>query len=56
MSGDTIVALIGIVMAAAILSRNSRIRALPTKTKFGYAAIWVALFIGGTILASLLSR
>ncbi len=43
MSGDTIVAVIGVVMAAFILSRNSTVSALPLQRKVIYALAWAAI-------------
>lgn len=50
MNGDTVVALLGVVMAAAILAQNTRLRHLPVQRKVTYAAVWIALFAVGAWL------
>jgi hypothetical protein len=50
MSGDKIVGILAIVMAAAILSRGSRLRALPMQRKLLYAGAWIVIFVGGAWL------
>lgn len=53
MSGDVVVALLGVVMAAAILSRNSALGALPWQRKALYAAVWAGIF---AVLVVLINR
>jgi hypothetical protein len=51
-----IVALLGVVMAAALLSRNGMVSRLPFSQKAIYAAIWAAIFIAGVAIVRLLGR
>ena len=53
-SVDLVVALLGVVMAAALLSRNSALRSVPLRSKAVMAAIWVAIFGAGVLIVALL--
>jgi len=56
LDGDTVVALLGVVMAAAILSRNSALQRLGFKRTAIHAAAWLGIFVIATIVASYLVR
>ncbi|MBC2666451.1 hypothetical protein H7F51_13055 [Novosphingobium flavum] len=56
LDGDVVVALLGVVMVAALLSRNNALRGLPFDRKALYAAIWLAIFVGGVVLAGILLK
>lgn len=44
LDGDWVVGLLGIVMALAILARNSNLRQLSARRKFAYGAAWALIF------------
>ena len=51
-NGDTVVALLGIVMALFLVSRHSAMQALSPQRRFGYATIWaVAIGVNAAIFA-----
>lgn len=52
--GDTIVAVLGVVLAAVILSRGSALRGMPTRKVLQMGLIWVAIFVAGVFLARFL--
>lgn len=52
-NGDTVVALIGIVMALFLVSRHSALQTLSTQRRFTYAAAW-AVVIG--VVAAIMAR
>ena len=56
LDGDTVVALLGVVMVAAILSRNSALHRLSFGRKAIYAAAWLGIFVIAAIAASYLVR
>lgn len=51
--GDTLVALLGIVMALFLVSRHSAMQVLSSRRRVAYAAIW-ALAIG--VIAAIFAR
>lgn len=56
LNGDTIVALLGVVMAMVLVSRSSRLRALPGRKRLILGAIWAVIFGVVAAMAGLLSR
>ena len=53
LDGNTIVALLGVVMALAVLSRNSALQNLSWRKRWLYGAVW-AVIIG--VVAAVASR
>lgn len=51
---DLVVALLGVVMAAAILSRNSAMRGMPARRILLMAVIWGAIIAGGALLVGII--
>ncbi|WP_225007384.1 MULTISPECIES: hypothetical protein [Novosphingobium] len=45
MSGDTLVAIAGVIMALVLVSANGGLRRLPRKRMFVVAAIWLAIIV-----------
>lgn len=56
LDGDTIVALLGVVMAMVLVSRSARLRAMPRRKRLILGAIWAVIFGVVAGIASLLSR
>jgi len=56
LDGDTIVALLGVVMAMVLVSRSSRLRAMPGRKRLILGAIWAVIFGAVAGIAALLSR
>jgi len=52
MSGDRVVAIIGLLMALALVLANGRLRAMPVGKSVRYAAIWVAIIVVAALLFS----
>jgi len=56
LDGDTVAALIGVVMAMVLVSRNTRLRAMPGHSKLMLGAVWAVIFGLVAGIAALLSR
>ena len=56
LDGDTIVALLGVVMAMVLVSRSSRLAGLSTQRKLVLGAAWAVIFGLVAGIAALLSR
>jgi len=56
LDGDTVVALLGVVMAMVLVSRNTRLRAMPGRSKLMLGAAWAVIFGLVAGIAALLSR
>jgi uncharacterized YccA/Bax inhibitor family protein len=54
--GDTIVALLGVVMAMILVSRSSRLRGMPGRKRLILGAIWAVIFGLVAGISALLSR
>ncbi|MCH7627313.1 MAG: hypothetical protein IH997_01180 [Proteobacteria bacterium] len=49
MSGDTLVAIAGVLMALVLVGANGGLRRLPRKRMFGMVAIWVGIIVAAAI-------
>ncbi len=50
MSGDTLVAIAGVLMALVLVGANGGLRRLPRKRMFGMVAIWVGIIVAAALV------
>lgn len=56
LDGDTVVALLGVIMCMVLVSRSSRLAALSSQRKLMLGAAWAVIFGLVAGIAALLSR